>query len=303
MRARARLRALRCSLAERAPPPAASPASASAASGTRVLIVNPSGAELRGTLGEGLAASRCECTEVTTVAAAEMLAAPSIHGSTPVSATVDEVLEAYPTPAAALAEWDGLVVLGSPFSVRNWEHPGAEGLGGTVGPAVDIDAMLELIRAFHADGRPVLAICLGSQLVARAFGGRAYKMPPDRRHTALPPCCAAAAGWDGDDGGGRGPSESKRGLEFGFLPQSFSAEALADPLLAPALSAMGPPDGPEGQWRFQLWHEDSFELPEGAVVRRSRAPCRIHGCARRTLMAGCGCPGAGAIAAASAGGC
>ena len=56
MRARARLRALRCSLAERAPS-AASP-SAGGASGTRVLIVNPSGAELRGTLGEGLAASR-----------------------------------------------------------------------------------------------------------------------------------------------------------------------------------------------------------------------------------------------------
>ena len=295
MRARARLRALRCSLAERAPP-AASP-SASGASGTRVLIVNPSGAELRGTLGEGLAATRCECKEVTTVAAAEMLAKPSIHGTTPVSATVDEVLEAYPTPAAALAEWDGLVVLGSPFSVRNWEHPGAEGLGGTVGPAVDIDAMLELIRAFHADGRPVLGICLGSQLVARAFGGRAYKMPPDRRHTALPPCCAAAAGWD--DGGGRAPSESKRGLEFGFLPQSFSAEALADPLLAPALSAMGPPDGPEGQWRFQLWHEDSFELPEGAVVRRPRPqPPRFL---RQPLMAAV--PGAGAIAAASAGGC
>ena len=301
MRARARLRALRCSLAERAPPAAsvASGPSASGASGTRVLIVNPSGAELRGTLGEGLAATRCECKEVTTVAAAEMLAKPSIHGTTPVSATVDEVLEAYPTPSAALAEWDGLVVLGSPFSVRNWEHPGAEGLGGTVGPAVDIDAMLELIRAFHADGRPVLGICLGSQLVARAFGGRAYKMPPDRRHTALPPCCAAAAGWDGDDGGGTGPSETKRGCEFGFLPQRFSAEALADPLLAPALSAMGPPDGPEGQWRFQLWHEDSFELPEGAVVRRPRPqPPRFL---RQPLMAAV--PGAGAIAAASVGGC
>ena len=133
----------------------------------------------------------------------------------------------------------------------------------TVGPAVDIDAMLELIRAFHAGGRPVLGICLGSQLVARAFGGRAYKMPPDRRHTALPPWCAAAAGWD--DGG---PSESKRGQEFGFLPQRFSPEALADPLLGPALSAMGPQDGPPGQWRFQLWHEDSFELPADAVVRR-----------------------------------
>eukprot|EP01052_Picozoa_sp_SAG31_P032589 SAG31_NODE_3588_length_4093_cov_4.550075_1_plen_280_part_00 len=183
------------------------------------------------------------------------------------------MLEAYPTPAAALAQWDGLVLLGSPFSVRNWEYPGAEGLGGTVGPALDIDAMLELIRAFHADDRPVLGICLGSQLVARAFGARAYKMPPDRRHTALPPCCAAAAGWDG--GGSR--SESKRGLEFGFLPQRFSPEALADPLLKPALSAMGPPDGPEGQWRFQLWHEDSFELPADAVVRRPEPPAASSG--------------------------
>ena len=187
MRARARLRALRCSLAERAPP-AASP-SASGASGTRVLIVNPSGAELRGTLGEGLAASRCECTEVTTVAAAEMLAAPSIHGTTPVSATVDEVLEAYPTPAAALAEWDGLVVLGSPFSVRNWEHPGAEGLGGTVGPAVDIDAMLELIRAFHADGRPVLRSAWARSWSPERSGGARTRCRPT---AATPPSRPAA---------------------------------------------------------------------------------------------------------------
>lgn len=96
-----RLRALNYSLSDRATPVASSNGDANGE--TRILIINPSGAELRGTLGQGLEASRCDCTEVTTRAAVELLVSPSIHGIPSVSSTVDEVLDAYPTPVAALA--------------------------------------------------------------------------------------------------------------------------------------------------------------------------------------------------------
>lgn len=58
---------------------------------------------------------------------------------------------------------DGLLVLGGPMSANDdADHPGLE-------------AERRLIRAFAASGRPVLGICLGAQLIARAFGAEVRK--------------------------------------------------------------------------------------------------------------------------------
>ncbi len=87
------------------------------------------------------------------------------------------------------------------------ERPGSAGLVVLGGPMHAYDdqrcphfpALLELIRAYAASGRPVLGLCLGAQLVARAFGGRVHL----------------------GEGG-----------EFGVVPLEATAEAAEDPLLA-----------------------------------------------------------------------
>ena len=64
--------------------------------------------------------------------------------------------EGFPDPD--VAAWDGLIVLGGPYSVcRPERHP-------------VLLRELALIRQALALGRPVLGICLGSQLVAAAIG-------------------------------------------------------------------------------------------------------------------------------------
>ncbi len=60
-----------------------------------------------------------------------------------------------------------------------------------------------LIRAFHAAGKPVLGLCLGAQLAARALGGRVFRM-------AAP--------------------------ELGFVPLSITGTGAGDALLAGAPS-------------------------------------------------------------------
>jgi GMP synthase-like glutamine amidotransferase len=82
--------------------------------------------------------------------------------------------------------FEGLVILGGP------QHAGDE----AGYPA--FAALLPLIRAFHQEAKPVMGVCLGAQLIARAFGERVYPFG---------------------------------GMEMGYLPVRLTADGRRDPLL------------------------------------------------------------------------
>lgn len=84
------------------------------------------------------------------------------------------------------AKADGLVLLGGVMSANDDAR------------CPHFPALLQLVRDFTAAGRPVLGICLGGQLIARALGGRVI--------------------------------EKAKG-EFGFVPLHGEAAASRDPLL------------------------------------------------------------------------
>ncbi len=70
----------------------------------------------------------------------------------------------YPGIPRAPGRYAGLVVLGGPMSANDTDkHP-------------FLADTMALIRAFAAEDRPVLGICLGAQVIARAFGGEVYRM-------------------------------------------------------------------------------------------------------------------------------
>lgn len=81
-------------------------------------------------------------------------------------------------------QYDGLIVLGGPMNAcedETFPHLGQ---------------VTELIRQFHRQGKPVLGICLGAQLIARAFGGRVYQNDvPELGFTPLFPAETAEEPW------------------------------------------------------------------------------------------------------------
>jgi GMP synthase-like glutamine amidotransferase len=91
-----------------------------------------------------------------------------------------------PLPRSS-AGFDGLIILGGPM------HAGDDA-GYPAFPA-----LLALIRKFHAQGKPIFGICLGAQLIARAFGKAVYRFG---------------------------------GCEVGYLPVEITPAGVEDPLLA-----------------------------------------------------------------------
>jgi GMP synthase (glutamine-hydrolysing) len=106
----------------------------------------------------------------------------------------DPSLPLDPVPETT-AGHDGLVIMGGPMGVYEAaRYP-------------FIEETRALIRRFHAGAKPVMGVCLGSQLVASAFGAEVRKM--------------------------EGPDE------FGFLPQTWLKAAAGDPLLRDAEPGLG----------------------------------------------------------------
>jgi GMP synthase (glutamine-hydrolysing) len=72
----------------------------------------------------------------------------------------------YPGLPGSPGAYAGLIVMGGPMSANDTaEHP-------------FVLELMDLIRAFDGLGRPVLGVCLGAQIIAKAYGGEVYRMGP-----------------------------------------------------------------------------------------------------------------------------
>jgi GMP synthase-like glutamine amidotransferase len=116
------------------------------------------------------------------------------------------------------AGFDGMIILGGPM------HAGDD----LKYPA--FRRLLPLIRRFHAQGKPLFGICLGAQLIARAFGRPVYRFG---------------------------------GCEVGYPPVQITEEGQQDPLLGSLAT----------EQRIMQMHEDSFDLPDGAVLLMRNDTC------------------------------
>jgi GMP synthase (glutamine-hydrolysing) len=86
----------------------------------------------------------------------------------------------YPGIPKRPGDYAGLVVLGGPMSANDTEeHP-------------FLVETMSLIKEFAAEDRLVLGICLGAQIIARAFGGEVYRM--ERLESGFRTMAVTAAG-------------------------------------------------------------------------------------------------------------
>lgn len=136
-------------------------------------------------------------------------------------------------------DYVGLIVLGGPMNAH--EDDAFPHLRKTV----------DLIQQFHLENKPIMGICLGAQLIARAFGSQVY------RHTVP---------------------------ELGFSSvraiSSGAAELTAEPTTEPTTEltteqAMEPwLQRCPSDLNLMQWHFDTFELPAQATLLMTNEICQ-----------------------------
>lgn len=133
------------------------------------------------------------------------------------------------TPPAG--NYAGLVVLGGPMNAH--EDDKFPHLGHTV----------KLIRQFYAEDKPVLGICLGAQLIARAFGKQVYPhRAPEIGFYPLNPVCQNS------------PVS---------LGECIGKAKMTEPWLQSCPADL----------HIMQWHFDTFELPEQAELLMTNSTC------------------------------
>jgi GMP synthase-like glutamine amidotransferase len=145
-------------------------------------------------------------------------------------------------PLPSAADFDALIIMGGPMSIHDEDvYPW-------------LRAEKELIAAAIREGKKVLGICLGAQLIAAVLGARVYPNPqkeigfwPVQWTEAVASLRRAGAGAPDGVRAGR-PGEARSG---GVQPEA------AQP----------------GEALFFHWHGETFDLPAGAVLLASTPAC------------------------------
>ncbi|MEL6938264.1 MAG: type 1 glutamine amidotransferase [Cyanobacteria bacterium J06598_1] len=125
------------------------------------------------------------------------------------------------TPPAG--DYAGLIVLGGPMNAHEDEK------------FPHLRETVALIQQFHLKNKPIMGVCLGAQLIARAFGSQVYQ------HTVP---------------------------ELGFSSVSV-VESVATDSTAESWLQNCPPD-----LKIMQWHFDTFELPEQAELLMTNSTCK-----------------------------
>jgi GMP synthase (glutamine-hydrolysing) len=146
-----------------------------------------------------------------------------------IAVEIRQVFAGDPVPAAIAAD-ELLVVMGGGMGVGDRDDPRYPFL----------DAEIALLARSLADARPILGVCLGSQLLAHASGARVY---PNVRTDAA--------------------GATVRVREVGWGKVKLLAGARVEPALA----------GLAAEENVLHWHGDTFDLPPGATHLASTDLC------------------------------